>query len=223
MRNTAAYFRWCTIQPTLPVYFSRKESKLLLNHRKKAPRGPFWMPLSSAFSKRPQRAGVSVSATKAEMATEMVIVTANCLYRTPVMPPTKATGIKMDASTAVVAIIGPCTSCIAFSVASLAGSPSLAMCSSTFSITTMASSTTRPMASTMAKRVSVLMVKSRTMKLAKVPTMETGTASTGIRVVRHFWRKINTTRITRSRDSMNVSRTSLIDALMKFVLSMMME
>lgn len=78
------------------------------------------------------------------------------------------------------------------------------------------------MASTMAKRVRVLMVKSRKMKVAKVPTMETGTASTGMRVVLHFCRKMNTTRITRSRDSTKVSFTSLMEALMKLVLSMTM-
>ena len=137
-------------------------------------------------------------------------------------PPMKATGMKIEAKTAVVAIIGPWTSFMAASVASLTDSLSLDICSSTFSMTTMASSTTRPMARTMAKRVRVLMVKSRTLKDAKVPTIETGTARTGMSVVRHFCRKTKTTRMTRSSDSTKVSLTSLMDALMKFVLSMTM-
>ena len=125
----------------------------------------------------------------------------------------------MATSTAVVAMIGPCTSSIAFSVDSFTGIWSLAICSSTFSMTTIASSTTMPMASTSAKSVSVLMVKPSTTKVAKVPMMETGTARIGMRVVRHFWSKTKTTRMTRRSASMKVSTTSEIDALIKAVLS----
>ena len=53
----------------------------------------------------------------------------------------------------------------------------------------MASSTTMPMASTMPKSVSVLMVKPRACMPAKVPMMETGTARQGMSVARKFCRK----------------------------------
>lgn len=47
-------------------------------------------------------------------------------------PPMKATGMKIEAKTAVVAMMGPWTSFMVASVASLADSLSLDICSSTF-------------------------------------------------------------------------------------------
>ena len=180
---------------------------------------PFFADISLGFKIIAHSAGVKVKATMAEMATDTVMVMANCLYSTPMVPPRKATGMKMAASTAVVAMIGPCTSSMAIVVDSSGDRPSRSMCSSTFSMTTIASSTTIPMANTSAKRVSVLIVKSKTTKVAKVPMMETGTAKTGIKVVRHFCRNTKTTRMTKSNDSMKVISTSSMDALMKAVLS----
>ena len=66
----------------------------------------------------------------------------------------------------------------------------------TASTTTIASSTTSPMASTSAKRESVLMENPRNGKKMNVPTSETGTAMSGMRVARQFWRNRKTTRIT---------------------------
>ncbi len=62
------------------------------------------------------------------------------------------------ASTTVIATTAPVICCMAFSVASFAGSFSSAMMRSTFSITTIASSTTMPMARTRANMVSWLTV-----------------------------------------------------------------
>ena len=117
------------------------------------------------------------------------------------------------------ATTGPCTSSMAFSVASTGPRPSFFMCDSTFSMTTMASSTTRPMASTMAKSVRVLMVKPRATKLAKVPTKDTGMASTGMRVARQLWRNRNTMTITSIKASLKVFTTSPMDSLIYSVLS----
>ncbi len=58
------------------------------------------------------------------------------------------------------------------------------MIRSTFSTTTIASSTNRPMASTMANMVSILIEKPNSPSTAKVPKMTTGTAMVGIRVAR---------------------------------------
>ena len=65
-----------------------------------------------------------------------------------------------------------------------------------FSITTMASSTTSPVASVMPKSVSVLMEKPNNFTKAKVPISETGMAMAGIIVVRQSCRKMKITRMT---------------------------
>ena len=78
-RKQTAYFRWEIIQPTLPVYASRTASKALLNLAKKRPITPFEAAVSSALRSIPQSAGVKVSATRAEIATDTVMVIANCL------------------------------------------------------------------------------------------------------------------------------------------------
>ena len=85
---------------------------------------------------------------------------------------------------------------MALRVASRGDSP-CSMCCSTASTTTIASSTTSPMARTRPNSDRVLIEKPSKGKTAKVPTSETGTARRGIRVARQFCRKINTTRITR--------------------------
>ena len=62
-------------------------------------------------------------------------------------------------STSTMATTGPLTSSIACLAASLGERPNSAMLRSTFSTTTIASSTTMPIASTMPNRVSMLIEK----------------------------------------------------------------
>ena len=95
--------------------------------------------------------------------------------------------------------------------------PSVDMMRSTFSSTMMASSTTMPMASTRPNSVSRLIEKPSRYMPAKVPMIETGTASTGIRVARQFCRNRNTTSTTRTMASMKVVITASIEASMKWV------
>ena len=90
---------------------------------------------------------------------------------------------------------------------------------STFSTTTMASSTSRPIASTMPNRVSVLMVKPNTASTPKVPSSTTGTAIAGISVARQLCRNTNITMTTRMMASISVLTTSSIDSFTKSVLS----
>ena len=90
---------------------------------------------------------------------------------------------------------------------------------STASTTTIASSTTMPIASTMPNRVSVLIVKPTSVNTANVPTSETGTASIGISVARQLCRNRNTTISTSTSASKNVCTTSSSEALTKIVLS----
>ena len=101
-------------------------------------------------------------------------------------------------------MIGPVTSSMALIAASRALSFSVRITRSTFSITTMASSTTIPMASTRPNSVSRLIEKPSRYMPAKVPTSDTGMASTGIRVARQFCRKMKTTSTTRARASKKV-------------------
>ena len=93
------------------------------------------------------------------------------------------------------------------------------MMRSTFSITTMASSTTMPIASTSPNSVSTLMVKPSARRPRKVPMTLTGTASMGIRVARQLWRKTNTTSVTSSIASTSVCSTSVMEAVTNGVVS----
>ena len=88
-----------------------------------------------------------------------------------------------------------------------------------FSITTIASSTTMPVASTMPKSVSVLIEKSNSLMNAKVPTSDTGIVTAGITVLRQFWRNRNITMITRMMASPRVLSTSTIDSRTTLTLS----
>jgi hypothetical protein len=155
-----------------------------------------------------------VSALNAEMRTETAMVMANCWYIRPVMPGTNAVGTNTAARIRAIATTGPDTCSIALKAASRGDSPS-SMLRSTASTTTMASSTTRPMARTRPKSDSVLIEKPRSGKTMKVPTSDTGTASSGIKVARKPWRKMNTTMTTRARASksvLTISRTPAVTA-----------
>ncbi len=70
------------------------------------------------------------------------------------------------------------------------------MMRSTFSTTTMASSTTIPMARISPSRVSMFREKPNRSITPNVPIREIGTAMTGITVALQFCRDRNTTRIT---------------------------
>ncbi len=96
----------------------------------------------------------------------------------------KATGINTADNTKAIPITGPCTFSIALIAASFGARPLYFNSYSTASTTTIASSTTRPMANTIANRVNVLMEKSKRTKAANVPSKDTGTAIIGMIVER---------------------------------------
>ena len=75
------------------------------------------------------------------------------------------------------------------------------MLRSTFSTTTMASSTTMPMASTRPNKVSMLSEKPAAKSTASVPISETGMAMIGTIAIRHDCRKTMMTTTTRSAAS----------------------
>src|SRR5439155_2540398 len=135
------------------------------------------------------------SALNADKMTEIAIVKANCWYKRPVIPGRNAVGMKTAESTSAIPITGADTSRIACSVASRGDIPS-SMWRSTASTTTIASSTTRPIASTSPKSESVLIENPKSGNKTNVPTNDTGTAHSGIRVARQPCKKTKTTSTT---------------------------
>ncbi|MCY1559802.1 hypothetical protein D9M68_968750 [compost metagenome] len=85
----------------------------------------------------------------------------------------------------------------------------------TFSTTTMASSTTNPMASTIASRVSRLMLKPNASISAAAPSIDSGMATTGMTTLRSEPRHSQITSTTISTASSSVLTTSWIEASMK--------
>ncbi len=104
------------------------------------------------------------------------------------MPGTAAVGMKTAARMSAMATTGLATCSMAAIEASFGDMPSSIWCS-TASTTTIASSTTRPMASTSPSSDSVLMEKPSAGKTTNVPMSETGTASNGMSVARQPCRK----------------------------------
>ena len=90
-----------------------------------------------------------------------------------------ASGMKTAHSVRAMAMMGPETSRIARYAASRGVRPA-SMLRSTFSTTTMASSTTMPIASTSPNRLSVLIEKPETRMIPNVPMTATGTANSGM-------------------------------------------
>ena len=87
-------------------------------------------------------------------------------------------------------------SAIDLRVAALGERPSSVMTRSTFSTTTIASSTNRPMASTSANMVNVLIVYPAIDSTPIVPSSTTGTVIAGISVARMFCKNRNITNTT---------------------------
>ncbi len=81
-----------------------------------------------------------------------------------------------------------------------------------FSMTTIASSTTSPVASVNPKSVSVLMEKPSAFIRPNVPISETGIVIAGISVVRHDCRNRKTTATTSTIEIPSVLSTSRIDS-----------
>ncbi len=154
-----------------------------------------------------QRAGQRVNAQTQERPTAEASVTPNCVKNEPEVPGIKATGINTAMKTSVQEITAVDTSLMASRVAWRASEIPLSILAITASTTTMASSTTVPMANTNANSVRMFKEKPAKETIAKVPSRETMMESDGMRVALKFWRKKYTTRITRMMAMINVSTT----------------
>ena len=134
---------------------------------------------------------------------------------TPVDPPKNAMGMNTAESTRAMPTSAPVICFMDLRVASFGESPSSVITRSTFSTTTMASSTSSPMASTIPNMVIVLMEKPQEASTPKVPSSTTGTAMVGIMVARKFWMKTNITRKTSTMASARVFTTSSMEIFTK--------
>src|SRR5204863_1198830 len=124
----------------------------------------------------PQSAGDRVNALIADSNIETATVTANCRNSSPEIPGMNATGTNTDNSTSVIAMIGAVISAMARLTASPGDSSGCSsMIRSTFSTTTIASSTTMPIASTTASSDTVLAEYPIAFKTMNVPIRLTGT------------------------------------------------
>ena len=151
--------------------------------------------------------GVSVSAISPENKTDAARAMPNSVNSLPVLPPMKDSGRKTETSTRVVAITAKAISREPSKEASKGSSPSsirLWM----FSNTTMASSTTRPIASTSPKSVSTFTENPNTAMGRKDATMDTGMATAGMMVARTERRNRKITPTTSASAIINACSTS---------------
>ncbi len=137
----------------------------------------------------------------------------------PVEPPKKAIGTNTAESTRAIPTRAPVIWVMDLRVASSGERSSSLIRRSTFSTTTMASSTRRPMASTRPNMVRVLMEKPNAAMTPKVPSSTTGTAMVGIRVARKFCRNRYITQNTRKIASTRVCTTSSMEIFTNGVVS----
>ena len=149
------------------------------------------------------------------MATAMVME--NCLYTIPVEPSIKAMGTNTAAMTMATPTSAPVIWRMDFFAAAFGVSFSSRMRRSTFSTTTIASSTRRPMASTIPNMVSVLMTNPQAASTKKVPRRTTGMAIVGITVARRLCKKRYMTKKTRTMASSSVLKTALMEISTKSV------
>ena len=200
----------------MPKVFSKSQKNHPRNKSSRNWNGSFLVP--GGLRRMAASAGLKVNELIAERTVETEMVTANCLKNWPVIPLIKVHGINTAHRTRATAITGPVTSFIALRAASRGVAP---LCShlSTFSTTTIASSTTIPIASTNPKSEMLLMEYPNRAITAKVPMIATGTAMRGMSVARQLCKKTKTTIPTRMIASRRVLKTSAIDSLIKGVVS----
>ena len=138
---------------------------------------------------------------------------------TPIEPPRNAIGTNTAESTSPMPTSAPVIWSMDLRVASTGERPSSRISRSTFSTTTIASSTSSPMASTIANMVSMLIEKPSAASTPNVPSSTIGTAIVGISVARKFCRNRYITRNTSTTASTSVVTTPWIDTRTNGVVS----
>ncbi len=142
-----------------------------------------------------QTIGVRVSDTTVDTTTAKVRVSENSRKKAPMMPPMKMSGTKAATSDRLIdTTVKPI--CFEPSSAARIGGTPRSMLRDTFSIITMASSTTKPTEMVMAIRLRLSRLKPATHMHATVPASDSGTATPAASVGVARRRKANTTPIT---------------------------
>ena len=154
----------------------------LLNQRKNQ---PCFLPFVGRSS-RALNAGVRVSELNPLSRVAVAMVSANCLYSSPDMPPIMVVGMNTASITRTTPMMGLVISSMAFSVASRGGNPSSSIIRVAFSTTTMASSTTMAMARIRPKSVRVFIENPNSCITANVPINDTGIVRHGMSVALQF-------------------------------------
>src|SRR6266700_5437880 len=137
----------------------------------------------------------------------------------PVVPGKNDTGTNTEISTSDVATTALETSAIAADVAACGLVWSASMCRWAFSMTTIASSTTSPVARVIPQRVSEFIEKSKSLMNPNVPISETGIVTAGIIVARQSSKKRKITMMTMRIASSSVVTTSLTESPTTVVVS----
>ena len=165
--------------------------------------------------------GVVTRETTSDTRTAADRVTANSLNSRPSRPPMPRMGIKMATREKLMETMVNDTSLLPRKAAFRGETPS-SMWRTMFSVTTMASSTTKPVAMVRAMRERWFREKPDKYMTPKVPSRETGTATAGIQVARPLRRNRNTTSTTRPMEMSRVRSTSRTEAVMEGERSMIM-
>src|SRR5262245_105858 len=173
---------------------------------------------SCARSHNAHCVGFNVNAFTADINAVAAITSANCRYICPVIPGMNAGGKNTDINTKVIPMIGPISSRIA-SMDPCFGVCPRSTCCDTPSTTTIASSTTIPIATTTANRVNRLIEKPTAAIAANAPMIVTGTVVAGTKVARQSCKNTTITTSTRTPASNSVWYTSLIDSFTNVVAS----
>src|SRR5215469_1131467 len=137
----------------------------------------------------------------------------------PVVPGKKDTGTNTEIRTSEVATTALATSAIATDVAVCESVLSESMWRCAFSMTTIASSTTNPVASVIPNSVSELIEKPNILMNANVPISETGIVTAGIMVARQSRRNKKITMMTIRTASSSVVTTSFTESPTTVVVS----
>ena len=159
-----------------------------------------------------------VSETNAEMRTADASVIPNSLNNLPMKPSKNITGKKTIANVTEVEITAKNISLLPSNAACFMGSPSSSFLK-IFSVTTIPSSTTNPVANTIPSNVRILMENPEIYITKNVATKEIGISIKGRIAVSQSRKKKKITSTTNAKEINNVSSTSLIDLRMFCVLS----
>ena len=138
-------------------------------------------------------------------------VTANSRKSRPMIPPMKRIGMKTATSDTLMETTVKATSRAPTSAASIGAMP-FSMWRDTFSSTTIASSTTKPVAIVSAINDRLFRLNPARYMTPNVPISDTGTATLGMSAARTLRRNRNTTTITSVMAMMSVRSTSRSDA-----------